>query len=124
MKNTIPIAQTIKITEAKIKYMSDPLKLLSEPVIGGRAAKVIALRMFKVIPLSPLPNITAPIYLNGNMPANPNTLPYTIPPIAPKTTRIEIQAANPASGLRKLAESGRPIIRTEITKNPPEILST
>lgn len=76
------------------------MKLLSEFILGGKAASVIALRTLRVIPLRPLPNMTAPMYLKGNIPASPNTLPYTIPPIAPKTTRIEMHAAKPASGLR------------------------
>lgn len=98
--------------------------MLSECLIGGKAASVIDLNTFIVIPLRPFPNMTAPMYLKGNMPANPNTLPYTIPPIAPKIIRMEMHEANPASGFRKLATKGSAIIRQAITAKPPAILGT
>ena len=58
--------------------------MLSFEPWGGRATKVIALRMFRDTPLRPFPVIIAPIILNGKKPPMPNIVPYRIPPSIPK----------------------------------------
>lgn len=46
---------------------------------GGNDITKISLSRFNETPLNPFPNITAPIYFPGRIPANPNTDPWTIP---------------------------------------------
>jgi len=54
------------------------------PSTIGKATKVIALNALVAIPQIPLPNMTAPMYLNGKPAAMENTDPCAVPENAPK----------------------------------------
>ena len=53
----------MRITADKIKQTKVPIKLEAP-----NAIKQIARKMLITIPLNPFPNITAPMYLYGNIP--------------------------------------------------------
>jgi hypothetical protein len=57
--------------------------------VTGKAINVIPLSKLHIIPQSPLPNITAPIYLKGIYAAIVKTVPYAQPENPPKITRIK-----------------------------------
>jgi hypothetical protein len=83
----------------------------------------MALTTFKVIPLKPFPSMIPPIYFPGRIPPKAKMDDYMIPPNKPKTTRIEISAANAWPEVEaSYVTTGRTIINTAIAKHVPEIL--
>lgn len=67
------------------------------------------------IPLMPCPSIIAPMYFGGSIPPRAKVEDWTIPPKIPKTTRIDMHAANAAPYLSALVISGSANMRTAMT---------
>ena len=84
-------------------------------LLSGIESKHIARNTFIAIPLNPCPSIIAPIYFGGSIPPNAKVVDYTIPPKIPKTTKIEMHAANAAPASKAFVISGRAIIKTAVT---------
>ena len=77
-------------------------------VFGGMTAKNNIARAFVATPLTPFPNITAPIYSPGNIPASPNTEAWHIPLTAPNKNKRQKQLQKrDASSLNPSAKNGR-----------------
>jgi hypothetical protein len=55
-------------------------------------------KMLVEIPLNPFPSIIAPMYLNGSIPPNPNTLDYKHPLNTPKVRSSTMQSMNAGVG--------------------------
>jgi hypothetical protein len=114
-------AAQINMEAASTKYIIAPTNRLF-PSFGGKAAKQIAPRTFMLMPLRPFPNMTAPMYLGGSIPAIPNTLPYRKPLMNPKMSIMMIQRANPVPGAQRPETIGSSMINTAIAIYPPVIL--
>lgn len=90
--------------------MSHPIKALSSEeslsLLGGKMAKQIILKAFIERPEKPFPSITAPMYLNGKIPANPKIPPCTNELAIPYTTMIMIMIVHAVSSERYLTMNG------------------
>ena len=73
-----------------------------------------------VMPDIPMPNIRAPVYSAGKIPARPKRDDWSVPLKSPKMHRIATQPQKEVAGetiARRYAMSGSIRDRTEITKN-------
>ena len=96
-----------------MKYTSVDTK--SPVELAGKDARQIIRVKFSTIPASPLPSITAPVYLSGKIPASPKTEVWPTALVIPIT---QIQAhiiPNPAPGSNVAAKIGEIANITAIT---------
>lgn len=75
------------------------------------------------MPEMPYPSIIAPMYFGGSMPPRAKVEACTMPPMIPKTTRMDMSAAKAAPYSKALVTKGSTNINIAITMYPPEILN-
>lgn len=91
------------------------------PWSGGKITRHRALSSPMMIPLSPFPNMIAPIYLGGNIPEYAKVLACRRPAKIPKISKVVMQSANPVSGLLYRTMNGRIMMRM-IEKMKPVLI--
>lgn len=84
----------------------------------GKIRRQIPLKKFILSPLSPFPSMTAPVYLNGKIPANPNTPPCTRELNTPMITIATIISGNEVLSSNNWAIKGRARVVMKTPMNP------
>ena len=87
-------------------------------LLGGKIAKQIILNPFIASPENPFPSMTAPVYLNGKIPANPKIPPWTNELAIPYTTIIIKIITQAVSSDKYLTINGIVSVNPNTKSNP------
>ena len=90
--------------------------------LGGRISKQIILITFVETPENPIPSMTAPMYLKGNIATNPKIPPWQkADPTPSRMIRIETKMSESVKGSIR-ATKGMISVMQRIKENDPTIL--